>query len=80
MCWLAVCSLFVLTLVFFFEITVKPADTEPTPLLLYKWCQGVNNISDVWETSEGECVVMLKSKLDKVMEKMDLTLLNRLLR
>lgn len=23
---------------------VKPADTEPPPLLVYKWCQGVNNL------------------------------------
>ena len=27
---------------------VKPADTEPAPLLVYKWCQGVNNLTDVW--------------------------------
>lgn len=29
---------------------VKPADTEPAPLLVYKWCQGVNNLTDVWVT------------------------------
>ena len=29
---------------------VKPADTEPAPLLVYKWCQGVNNLTDVWAT------------------------------
>lgn len=22
---------------------VKPADTEPPPLLVYKWCQGIDN-------------------------------------
>ena len=59
---------------------VKPADTEPPPLLVYKWCQGINNLENVWETAEGECVVMMETKLEKVYEKIDLTLLNRLLR
>eukprot|EP00123_Amoebidium_parasiticum_P018097 comp24100_c1_seq1/m.43515 comp24100_c1_seq1/g.43515 ORF comp24100_c1_seq1/g.43515 comp24100_c1_seq1/m.43515 type:complete len:2277 (-) comp24100_c1_seq1:626-7456(-) len=59
---------------------IKPADTEPPPLLVYKWCQGINNLQDVWDTSEGECNVMLESKFDKFYEKVDLTLLNRLLR
>ncbi|WKY03597.1 hypothetical protein Q1695_004948 [Nippostrongylus brasiliensis] len=55
-------------------------DTEPPPLLVYKWCQGINNLQDVWETGEGECNVMMEAKLEKVAENMDLTLLNRLLR
>merc|ERR1719197_682661 len=59
---------------------IKPADSEPPPLLVYKWCQGVNNLEDVWATENGECVVMLESKLEKVYEKIDLTLLNRLMR
>ncbi|TFK77828.1 hypothetical protein K466DRAFT_607647, partial [Polyporus arcularius HHB13444] len=54
-----------------FPAWIKPADTEPPPLLVYKWCQGINNLTDIWETSEGEC---------NVYEKIDLTLLNRLLR
>ncbi len=45
---------------------IKPADSEPPPLLVYKWCQGVNNLEDVWVTEGGECVVMLESKLEKV--------------
>ena len=45
---------------------IKPADSEPPPLLVYKWCQGVNNLEDVWATDSGECVVMLESKLEKV--------------
>ena len=45
---------------------IKPADSEPPPLLVYKWCQGVNNLEDVWATDQGECVVMLESKLEKV--------------
>eukprot|EP00054_Salpingoeca_dolichothecata_P008277 m.47246 g.47246 ORF g.47246 m.47246 type:complete len:2320 (+) comp17625_c1_seq1:72-7031(+) len=63
-----------------FPAWVKPADTEPPPLLVYKWCQGINNLQDVWDTSEGECNVMLETKFEKLYEKIDLTLLNRLLR
>jgi pre-mRNA-processing factor 8 len=59
---------------------MKPADTEPAPLLVYKWCQGINNLQDVWDTNEGECNVLMEAKLEKMYEKMDLTLLNRLLR
>ncbi|VDL60627.1 unnamed protein product [Hymenolepis diminuta] len=59
---------------------IKPADSEPPPLLVYKWCQGINNLKDVWETSEGECNVLLETRFEKVYEKVDLTLLNRLLR
>ena len=47
---------------------IKPADSEPPPLLVYKWCQGVNNLEEVWATERGECVVMLESKLEKVSE------------
>ena len=63
-----------------FPAWIKPADTEPPPLLVYKWCQGINNLTDIWETSEGECNVMMETVLSKVYEKIDLTLLNRLLR
>ena len=34
----------------------------------------------MWDTAEGECNVMLESKYEKMYEKIDLTLLNRLLR
>lgn len=59
---------------------VKPSDTEIPPLLVYKWCQGINNLEEVWDTSNGQCNVMIQSTLSKVAEKVDLTLLNRLLR
>ncbi|KRZ19166.1 Pre-mRNA-processing-splicing factor 8, partial [Trichinella zimbabwensis] len=59
---------------------IKPGDSEPPPLLVYKWCQGINNLQDVWDTSNGECNVMLEAKFEKLYEKIDLTLLNRLLR
>ncbi len=63
-----------------FPAWIKPADTEPPPLLVYKWCQGINNLTEIWETSEGECNVMMETVFSKVYEKIDLTLLNRLLR
>ena len=63
-----------------FPSWIKPADSEPPPLLVYKWCQGINNLSNIWETKDGETVVLLQSTLEKVYDKIDLTLLNRLLR
>ena len=59
---------------------VKPADSEPPPLLVYKWAQAINNLDGVWETADGGCVVLLQSELDRFYDKVDLTLLNRLLR
>eukprot|EP00003_Mantamonas_plastica_P002274 TRINITY_DN1171_c0_g2_i1.p1 TRINITY_DN1171_c0_g2~~TRINITY_DN1171_c0_g2_i1.p1 ORF type:complete len:2133 (-),score=716.59 TRINITY_DN1171_c0_g2_i1:101-6499(-) len=59
---------------------VKPGDTEPLPLLVYKWCNGINNLQDIWDTSNGETVVMMESQFEKLYEKIDLTVLNRLLR
>jgi pre-mRNA-processing factor 8 len=38
---------------------IKPADTEPPPLLVYKWCQGINNLQNVWDTADGEVSVFL---------------------
>lgn len=63
-----------------FPSWIKPADTEPPPLLVYKMAQGINNLTDVWETADGQANVMMETVLHKVYEKMDLTLLNRLLR
>ena len=33
---------------------IKPSDAEPPPLLVYKWCQGINNLQDIWDTTEGD--------------------------
>ncbi|KAL9101875.1 MAG: hypothetical protein Q9163_002920 [Psora crenata] len=63
-----------------FPAWIKPSDSEVPPLLTYKWAQGINNLSGVWETENGECNVMIETQLSKVYEKIDLTLLNRLLR
>ncbi|KAI3935633.1 hypothetical protein MKW98_022641 [Papaver atlanticum] len=59
-----------------FSNWIKPADSEPPPLLVYKWCQGINNLQGIWDTGDGQCV----AKLEKFYEKIDLTMLNRLLR
>ena len=59
---------------------IKPSDSEPPPLLVYKWCQGINNLTDVWNVSDNQCNVLLETKFEKVYEKVDFTLLNRLLR
>jgi pre-mRNA-processing factor 8 len=59
---------------------IKPSDTEPAPLLVYKWCQGINNLSNFWDTSNDEANVVIETQLDKFYEKIDLTLFNRLLR
>ncbi|VEU19289.1 DEKNAAC100659 [Brettanomyces naardenensis] len=59
---------------------VKPSDGEIPPLLVYKWCQGINNVTDVWDVSGGQCNVILETTLNKLAEKADLTLLNQLLR
>lgn len=63
-----------------FPAWIKPSDSEPPPLLVYKWCLGINNLNNVWKTDEGECNVLMETKLNKMYEKIDLTLLNRLLR
>lgn len=63
-----------------FPAWIKPSDSEVPPLLTYKWAQGINNLNGVWESDEGQCNVMIETQLSKVYEKIDLTLLNRLLR
>ena len=59
---------------------IKPSDSEPPPFLVYKWCQGINNLEDVWNTDDESYTVMMQSRYERVYEKVDLTLLNRLLR
>lgn len=38
---------------------IKPSDTEPGPLLVYKFCEGINNLNDIWNTDDGKWVVIL---------------------
>ena len=63
-----------------FPAWIKPSDAEVPPLLTYKWAQGINNLDQVWETANGECNVLVETSLSKVYEKVELTLLNSLLR
>lgn len=63
-----------------FPSWIKPSDSEVPPLLVYKWAQGINNLDGVWETGDGETNVMVETELSKIHEKVDLTMLNRLLR
>ncbi|KAJ0104391.1 pre-mrna processing splicing factor 8 [Diaporthe amygdali] len=63
-----------------FPAWIKPSDSEVPPLLTYKWAQGINNLQSVWVTEDGECNVMIETQLSKIYEKIELTLLNSLLR
>ena len=48
----------------------EPVRRPDTPSLCYaRRCQGINNLTDVWDTSNGECVVMMQSELEKMFEK-----------
>ena len=59
---------------------IKPSDAEIPPLLVYKWCQGINNVQGVWDVSDEQSTVLLETSLEDFAEKIDFTLLNRLLR
>ncbi|CAI4219162.1 unnamed protein product [Parascedosporium putredinis] len=63
-----------------FPAWIKPSDSEVPPLLVYKWAQGINNLDRVWVTEDGECNVLVETSFAKVYEKVELTLLNSLLR
>ncbi|EZG56399.1 pre-mRNA-processing-splicing factor 8 [Gregarina niphandrodes] len=63
-----------------FPSWIKPCDSEPPPLLLHRWCNGINNLDDIWSSNDGSCLALMHSKFDKMYEKIDITLLNRLLR
>ena len=52
----------------------------PRPFTCTCCLTGINNLQDVWDTAEGECNVMMEATFEKMYEKIDLTLLNRLLR
>ena len=59
---------------------IKPADTEPPPLLVHKMCSAINNLKDVWAVEDGSAVALLQTKVEDVHQNADFTLLNRLLR
>lgn len=59
---------------------VKPADAEIAPLMARRLCEGINNLDGVWDTANGQSVVLVQTRLSGLAENMNLTLLNRLLR
>ncbi|CEP62605.1 U4/U6-U5 snRNP complex subunit PRP8 LALA0_S05e09362g [Lachancea lanzarotensis] len=59
---------------------IKPSDAEIPPLLVYKMTQGINNLNGIWDVSDGQSTVILQTNLDEMVEKIDFTVLNRLLR
>ncbi|KAL2886667.1 Pre-mRNA-processing-splicing factor 8 [Ceratocystis lukuohia] len=63
-----------------FPAWIKPSDSEVPPLLTYKWTQAINNLDGIWDAENGECNVIIETELSKVYDKMELTLLNSLLR
>jgi pre-mRNA-processing factor 8 len=48
-----------------FPSWIKPSDVEPPPLLVYKWCQGINNLNNVWTTEKGNYHVYIHMHLMK---------------
>ena len=51
-------------------IVARGSSFVATDLLhLPRRCQGINNLADVWDTSNGECVVMMQTELEKMFEK-----------
>ncbi|KAH8583838.1 JAB PAD domain [Cryptosporidium sp. chipmunk genotype I] len=59
---------------------VKPSDNEPPPLLVYKLCNGINNLDGFWKFEDDSVGLLVETQFEQIMEKIDLTLLNRLLR
>ena len=59
---------------------IKPADRAATNVGFYKFCDAINNSKDVWRTDNLGSTVVVESKLEKMYEKVDFTVLNRLLR
>lgn len=59
---------------------IKPSDSEISPLLVYRMANSINSLKDVWNTDNGESIVLLESRFSQVFEKIDLNLLKYLLR
>ena len=39
--------------------------------MMCRWCQGINNLTNVWDTGNGECVVIMQTELEKMFEKVN---------
>ena len=62
-----------------FPSWVKPSDMEPLPVLVHKWCEGINNSPGIWDVDNGECTVVAQFHLEEFFEKLDWTLVRHLL-
>lgn len=63
-----------------FPSWVKPADVEPAPLLVHRWCDGINNSPDIWDVSKEESVVLLHRNLGEAFyDKVDWNVFRHLL-
>ena len=63
-----------------FPNLVKLSDTEPPHLLIYKFCNRINNLQNNYDYENWESIVIIESTFDKIYQNINLTLLNRLLR
>ena len=45
---------------------IKPADSEPPPMLALQICDAINNSKDVWRTDNLGSTVVVESKLENV--------------
>ena len=59
---------------------VKSSDTEPPHLLIYKFCNRINNLQNNYDYENWENIVIIESTFNKIYQNIDLPLLNRLLR
>ena len=59
---------------------VKPADSEPLPVLVHQWCDGINKSPQIWETANGESVAMLQTTIGRqFFDKVDFKLFRKIL-
>lgn len=59
---------------------IKPSDNEIPPYLVYKFANGLNNLNNVWDCSNGEMNALLTGNIEDFTNKLDLSLLNRFLK
>ena len=63
-----------------FPSWIKPKDDLPNPARLYNWCNTLNSLDKVWDTSRGERTVYVETQLHNLAENMEGSLLNEMLR
>eukprot|EP00760_Papus_ankaliazontas_P008488 PhM_4_TR13843/c0_g1_i1/m.79014/K12856/PRPF8, PRP8; pre-mRNA-processing factor 8 len=58
---------------------IKPSDDLPNPARIFNWCTSINNLTDGWETKNGETLVYVQSTLDRLSENVHFSVLKELL-